>query len=108
MKRIDTACVNHEDRDMRNVTISLDDETARAVRVRAAECDMSVSRYVADLLRKDVTSEASERPEVHREELVMDDHYRAAMAEFFSIGPLRLREPGEKWPTREEMHERRP
>lgn len=35
---------------MRNVTISLDEEVARWVRVAAAEHDLSVSRYVGEIL----------------------------------------------------------
>jgi hypothetical protein len=33
---------------MKNVTISMDDETLRWVRLRAAEAGMSVSRWIAD------------------------------------------------------------
>jgi len=93
---------------MRNVTISLDDDTARRVRVRAAECDMSVSRYVAELLRNDVGRDAAHKAELQRKDLIRDEDYKAAMADFFAILPRRIKEPGEKWPTREEMHERRP
>ena len=93
---------------MRNVTISLDDDLARSVRVRAAQCDMSVSRYIADLLRKEAAPHGDSTALLGRKELVRDADYEAAMAEFFSVRPMRLKEPGEKWPTREEMHERRP
>ena len=93
---------------MRNVTISLDDDLARTVRVRAAECDKSVSRYIADLLRKEAAPHGDSTALPGRKELVMDDHYKAAMASFFSIPPRRIKEPGESWPTREEMHEWRP
>lgn len=37
---------------MRNVTISLDDETARWARIEAAKRDTSVSRLVGELLRR--------------------------------------------------------
>ncbi len=36
---------------MRNITVTVDDETHRAVRVRAAELDTSVSALVRDYLR---------------------------------------------------------
>lgn len=36
---------------MRNVTITLDDETARWARIEAAKRDTSVSRLVGELLR---------------------------------------------------------
>jgi len=39
---------------MRNLTITLDEETARLARVRAAERDMSVSRYIGEVLRKEL------------------------------------------------------
>lgn len=37
---------------MRNVTIRLDDETARWARIEAAKQDTSVSRLVGELLRR--------------------------------------------------------
>lgn len=76
---------------MRNVTISLDEETARWVRVEAAEHDTSVSRYVGDLLRERMQQEAE---------------YRAAMEDFLSRGPYLMRAPGEPLPPRDQLHER--
>ena len=47
---------------MRNVTVSLDDETARWTRIEAACHDMSVSRFVGKILRERMaTSEDFER-----------------------------------------------
>jgi hypothetical protein len=39
---------------MKNVTITLDEEVLRWVRIRAAELDTSVSRLVGDMLRREM------------------------------------------------------
>lgn len=75
----------------RNITISLDYETARWARIRAAESDTSVSRLVGEMLRR---------------EMERDARYQAAMSEFMSTPPFLSREPGERWPSREELHDR--
>lgn len=77
---------------MRNVTITLDDETAAWVRVHAATQQMSVSRFVGDVLH--------ERMQESRE-------YELAMRTFLSRKPsrLRLKRRG-GYPSREELHER--
>lgn len=41
---------------MKNVTISLDDELHRKSRVRAAEAGLSMSRYMASLLERDIAA----------------------------------------------------
>lgn len=41
---------------MRNVTITLDKETAAQAKVHAAERGMSLSRYVSEVLRRDLRS----------------------------------------------------
>lgn len=48
---------------MKNVTITLPDEIARRARIAAAKEDMSLSRFVADLLQKrcDVETERAEK-----------------------------------------------
>lgn len=77
---------------MRNVTISLDDETAAFARRLAAEREISVSRLVAELLEEKRRS---------------SDAYQAAMRAFFSKAPAHpLRNPGERYPTREELYDR--
>ena len=76
---------------MKNVTISLDEEVARWARVRAAEEEQSVSRWVGEVLR---------------DKMVSEEDYAAAKARFFSIRPRRLREEGESYPSREELHDR--
>lgn len=75
----------------RNVTVSLDEETARWVRVEAAKRDVSVSRFLADLL-------ADRR---HRTEA-----YESARALFMGRDPRPLRRPGTPLPGRDEVHRR--
>ena len=76
---------------MRNVTISLDDETARWARIEAARRDTSLSRYVGDLLREQMTE-----PEA----------YERAQQSYLSRGPVTLRVLGQQYPTRDEVHQR--
>lgn len=75
----------------KNVTISLDEDTARWVRVEAARQDMSVSRFLADVL-----TERRRRAE----------GYEAARAAFIGREPRPLRSPGDDLPAREELHDR--
>jgi hypothetical protein len=77
---------------MRNVTISLDEDTARWARVRAAEEDKSLSRFIAELLEK---------------ERCQGDAYTAAMERFFSVAPRVLRDdPSVLYPSRKELYDR--
>jgi len=76
---------------VKNITITLDPETASWVRVHAAQKSMSVSRLVGDILRERMT---------HQRE------YERAMRHFLSRQPVMLGEPGERLPTREEIHDR--
>lgn len=76
---------------MKNVTISLDEAVARWARVRAAEQDKSLSRFLAELLEEQMTRE--------------QDRQRW-LETFRSVKPVRLREPGEKLPTRDELYDR--
>ena len=39
---------------MKNVTVTLDEETAARARVEAAERKMSLSRYIGEVLRKEL------------------------------------------------------
>jgi plasmid stability protein len=75
---------------MRNVTITLDEELAQWARVWAAKHDTSVSRLVADLLH---------------ERMLQEQGYEAAMKEFLSRKPVRLKRAG-RYPSRDEVHER--
>lgn len=77
---------------MKNITITLDKETAHLARVRAAERDMSVSRYIGELLRKDIRE---------------SDRYQEAMRSYLSRGPFKeLTGPPQRYATREELHDR--
>ena len=75
----------------RNLTVALDEETARWARVEAARRDMSVSSLLAELLR---------------ERMRADEGYEAAMTAYLarSATPLQKRRSG--YPKRDELHER--
>jgi hypothetical protein len=75
----------------RNITITLDEGTARWVRIEAARQDVSVSRYLADLL-----AESRRRAE----------GYEAARERFMARPPRPLRAPGDPLPTRGELYDR--
>jgi len=76
---------------MKNITITLDQETATWARVRAAEQNKSVSRFIGELVQK----EMKDRVE-----------YQRAMERFFSRPPFIRLEPGERLPNRDEIHDR--
>jgi hypothetical protein len=76
---------------MRNVTITLDDETAAWARLEAARRDMSVSRLVGEMLRQKMSQ---------------DTAYDAARRHFLATGPVPLTIKGERYPTRDESHDR--
>ena len=76
---------------MKNVTITLDEETAKWARVHAAEKNVSLSRFVGELLR--------ERMRQSRE-------YEEAMRSWFAAKPFALDGPPERYPTREELYDR--
>lgn len=75
---------------MRNVTITLDEETARWARVEAARRDTSVSRLIGELLTAYMKAETS---------------YETAMKAFLSRKPQRLTRAGH-YPSRDEVHDR--
>jgi hypothetical protein len=76
---------------MKNITITLDDQTAEWARAQATEQGLSLSRYVSDVLRKQLPKAQS---------------YERAMNSFLAREPWTLRNPGEKLPTREELYDR--
>ncbi len=76
---------------MKNITITLDAETARWVRVKAAEQNMSVSRFVGDLLQQQMKDRVE---------------YQRAMESFLSKPPLKLGDTGEALPKREDLYDR--
>jgi hypothetical protein len=75
---------------MRNLTVSLDQEVARWARVAAAERDMSVSRFVGELLRERMADEQA---------------YETALKSNLARKPRRLNKPG-SYPSRETLHDR--
>jgi hypothetical protein len=75
----------------RNVTITLDEETARWARLEAARRDTSVSRLVGELLRDHMQAEAG---------------YEAAMAAYLARPATRLRDRPSPYPRRDELHDR--
>jgi hypothetical protein len=76
---------------MKNVTISLDDQTAEWARTEAAVQGISLSRYVGDVLRK---------------QLPKAQAYEQAMNSYLSRKPWPMSKPGEKLPTRDEIYDR--
>ena len=79
--------------DMKNVTVTLPEDTALWLRVRAAEQDRSVSRWLADMIEG-----------IRRNE----GEYEVAMERFLARAraPRRLAWPEGRRPTREELHDR--
>ena len=77
---------------MRNITVTVDDETYRRARVKAAELETSVSRLVRQYLQ-DLASEESEF-----ERLARQERETRSMIERFSAAD-RL--------SRDDVHERR-
>ena len=76
---------------MKNVTITLSEDLARWLRIRAAENERSVSKWVAELLEK-----------MRRQE----DEYETAMQRALSIAPRKMDWIDGRKPSREELHER--
>ena len=76
---------------MRNVTITLDDETAHWARIEAARQDISVSRFVAGLLR---------------ERMDHDDRYEQARLSHLAQQPGDLSSGSGGYPSRDDLHQR--
>ena len=76
---------------MKNVTITLDEETAAWARIYAAQKSVSLSRFVGELLR--------DRMRESRE-------YEVAMRGFLAEKPVKLKTAGARYLTRDEAHER--
>lgn len=75
----------------KNVTVTLDEDTARWIRVEAAKREMSVSRFLGEVL-------AERRQRV--------EGYEAARASFMDREARPLRTCAGPLPTRSEIHER--
>lgn len=76
---------------MKNVTITLDEDTAQWVRVQAALKATSVSRLVGEILR---------------ERRVQESEYQRAMARFLGRRPEKLKDNGGKYPDRDSLYDR--
>ena len=76
---------------MKNITITLDEQTASWVRMAAAKRKTSVSRLIGDLLH-DRMREARD--------------YNEAMRRFFSHKPFNFEWVGGRRPTREDINDR--
>jgi hypothetical protein len=77
---------------VKNITITLDEKTAAWARVHAAQMDMSLSRFVGELL--------DARMRESRD-------YERAMRRYLMRKPIRLSREGERYPMREDLHDRR-
>jgi hypothetical protein len=75
---------------MRNVTITLDEETARWARIEAAHREMSVSRLISELLHEHMRAGTT---------------YEDAMQRYLGRVPHHLKDAG-RYPSREELHDR--
>jgi hypothetical protein len=75
----------------RNVTVALEEEVARWVRVEAARRDVSVSQLLADMLRTSMKR---------------TEGYEDAMREFLGRRPSALKSAGTGYPDREDLHDR--
>ncbi len=78
-------------RAMKNVTVTLDEDTAARARVQAAERSMSLSRYIGEVLR---------------ERLRGDEEYWAAYRAWREEKPFPLKGPPQRYPGREELYDR--
>jgi hypothetical protein len=76
---------------MKNITITLDEKTAAWARAHAAEHNVSLSRYVGQLLEKTMRQ---------------SQEYDRAMRQYLARQPTVLKKRGAKYPTREAVHER--
>ena len=75
---------------LKNVTITLDEETARWVRLEAAKRETSVSKFVGQVLRN---------------EMLEDGGYERAMKSYLSRQPRPLGYAAQR-ATREALHDR--
>jgi plasmid stability protein len=84
---------------MGNITITMDDDTARWVRIEAAKAGKSVSRWVGDVLVERRRAQADAAWEAGREA-------RRKAGEAFLATPLRpISDENGRLPTREELYD---
>jgi hypothetical protein len=75
---------------VRNVTITLEERVAAWARVRAAQRDQSLSRFLSDLLTAQMNR---------------GDEYEAARQAFLAEKPIRFQRRG-RYPDRASLHDR--
>jgi len=78
-------------RRLRNLTVTLDEETFSKARIRAAQRNVSLSRLIGELLRR---------------ELRHDDEYEAAYRTWRAAKPFALKGGAQRYPKREELYDR--
>jgi hypothetical protein len=76
---------------MKNITVTLDARTAAWARVHAAKRNISVSRLLGEMLQRQMR-------ESHE--------YDEAMRRFLAKQPVRLKSRRQRFPTRDELHDR--
>jgi hypothetical protein len=76
---------------MKNITLTLDEKTAAWARIHAARRDMSLSRFVGELLHK--TMQESRE-------------YETAMQRYLAKKPVKLKRAGTPYPSRESLNDR--
>jgi len=76
---------------LKNTTVTLTDRALDWARVAAADRDMSLSRFLGEL--------------IHRE-MRQSRQYQEALARFLAQKPVRLKRAGGRYLTREEAHDR--
>lgn len=84
---------------MKNLTISLEDEVLQQSRVKAASAGMSMSRYVATLVERDIAHRTGQSEEETRRRL-------EALQRVFDAPKLKISENG-RMPNADERNARR-
>lgn len=77
---------------MKNITVTLDEKTAAWARLYAARRNMSLSRFLGELLHKTMRE---------------SQEYESAMQRFLERQPQRLKSADASYPSREDVNERR-
>lgn len=77
---------------MKNITVTLDEKTAAWARIYAARRKMSLSRFLGELLHGKMRESRD---------------YERAMRRYLAHEPATLSRPGDRYPTREQLHDRR-
>jgi hypothetical protein len=76
---------------MKNITVTLDDETAAWARSHAAQNNLSLSRFLGDLLHRTMNESQA---------------YEVAMQRWLSMKPFPLTGEAQPYPKREELYDR--